>query len=135
MTVRVASISSPEIPKLCKSFARLSRYLHGSAKPHQKETQRTVRGKDGKSGRLVDYRTCNSSDLYQSERFRRAREAGVGAHGGEVLQHGGLRIRQGPLAIQRQGEGDLWDAVRGQQKMERTKTKAEKKKKNGIQTT
>ena len=132
VTCRVASISSPEIPKLCRSFARLSRYLQGPAKPRRQEIQTNVHRQNGQRGNMVDNRTRTTSELYQFEPLG-AREARVGAHGGEVLQHGGLRIRQGPLAIQRQREGDLWDAVRGQQEMKRTKTKADKKEKfNGI---
>ena len=49
-----------------------------------------------------------------------AREARVGAHGGEVLQHGGLRVRPGPLAVQRQGEGNLGKAWQVQQEWEKT---------------
>ena len=64
---------------------------------------------------MVDSRTPTTS----SEPLG-ALEARVGAHGGEVLQHGGLRVRPGPLAVQRQGEGNLGKALQVQQEWDKT---------------
>ena len=125
VTCRVASISSPEIPKLCRSFARLSRYLQGPAKPRRQEIQTNVHRQNGQRGNMVDNRTRTTSELYRFEPLG-AREARVGAHGGEVVQHGGLRIRRGTLAVQRQGEGNLGGSSTSSIRMEQTNAEAQR---------